>query len=655
MHLILGGVKPLTDSCWAGVSIRTLYTVAAYHGLPATHRSTKAVLTHTLFTRLVAAGLSGRLATLLTLADRALLADLATAMSPALDGGGLRFPWQLTDPRPPATALQPLERLMAFGFVVPVRAAAATWQLVVPAPVAQALTTAVAGLPAVRLDGPPALTLADALADAVTILAWLTTAPAPHAAEGGLTYPTLRRLAGHCAALPGGPRPRYARLHLLHTLLHEAGLLTRHNDRCTPTAAVPAWLDQPPPAQLQTLLHAWAIQPLRATALPPDLPAADVSWPALIAALLSRLAVAPPHPVALPALLAAWTADYGPLLRPPLLHTPRVAPVPAWAEPALVTALLTGPAVLLGLVQTDGRALWVAADVRATGSAATALPAAALPVWQDRTVTVALTAAPALRVALTPWTVQQRTPAGHTYTFTPASLAAGARRHRSYAPLRALLTPHAATLPLALTGLLATHTGLPPFPPRRGGRAAGPPAAPPGGDTALHLILALRRAAETLPDYALRFTQLAADYTAGLAPADQAALEDLWDRLTVPPPDEEQLAPGTRPPAPSAPATIRPALAAAIAAAVPVRIRYYTAGRHAVGWRVVHPLALDPPYLRAYCRRHAANRTFHLDRILALEPVTSHALLPAPVPGLPVTPSAPPAVGLLPDYDDAVA
>ncbi len=653
MRVLLGGVKPLTDSCWAGVSIRTLYTVAAYHGLRASHSVGKAALTQSLFTRLFAAGLGGRLATLLTPADRALLADLTTGVAPALDGAALRFPWQLADPRPPAAALQPLERLMAFGLVLPVRGPD-DCRLLLPAPVAQALTPAVAALPPLPGGGPPAPCLADAVADAVTILAQLAGAPARHAPVGGLDHATLRRLSGHCAALPGGPRRRTARLRLLHTILHEAGLLTLLDGRCTPTAAVPAFLDQPPTTQVQTLLHAWAAGPLPPAALPPDLRAADVPWPALIAALLARLTAVPTHAVALPALLAAWTVDYGPLLRPPLLHTPRVTPLPSLVEPALLTALLTGPAALLGVVQTDGHALRVDLGVRAAESASTGLPSAPPPVLLNLMVTVALTAAPALRVALTPWTVHQRTPDGHCYRFTPASLAQGAHLLGSYRPLRDLLTRHFAALPPALTQLLATHSGLPPQPLRRGARVAPPPAAP-ATDTTLHLILALRRAAETLPDYALRFTQLAESYTVGLTLPNRATLEDLWDRVSAPLPAEEILTAGTPPPPPADPVAIRHALTAAIAAAVPICIRYYTAGRHAIGRRVIHPLALDPPYLTAYCRVRASNRTFHLDRILALEPVTGFALPPTPPPALPVTPTAPPAVGLLPDYDDAVA
>lgn len=656
MHFLAAGVKPLPAGCWATISIRTLYTVAAYHGLEIGHRHSKAQLAQTLIDQLYTELPAAYLASRLTAADQTLLAQVAAGDLPPLDRRTLRWPWQLRAPRPCPVDLQPLERLLAYGFVLPLRRAGQC-VLWVPPAVAQALTALTTPLPTVPRVLPPAPTLTDLVDDAVTILAELAVAPPRHHPGDGLAPPVVRRLARHGAPWPVGLQRRYARVRWLHLLLHQADLLTHSAGCCTLTATVPVFLAQTPGAQAQTLLRAWATVPLSATALPGDLRPADLDWPALLRWLWARLAALPPQAIALTDLTAAWATGYGALLQPPLLRSPLRAAVPAGADAALLRALLAGPLTLWGFVQSDGRYLAPSPSLPADPLGAFTVPTAGdPPQLAGLTITVPAGTAAALRMAVTPWTQHTRTAAGHCYTFTPTTLAQGAQRLGSYRPLRDLLTRHFPAVPTALARLLAAHTGLPPQPRRPAARPPTGCAAAPSPDNVVHLILALRCAAAVTPDYALRFAQLAADGTADLSLAQRADLEDLWERLESPLPAEEPLIAAAARPAPAAALPLRHALLAAIAAAVPVRIRYYTAGRGVISWRVIHPLTLDPPYLTAFCRRRAADRVFRLDRILACEPVAGHALLPPPAPAWPVTPPAPPpvppAVGLRPDYGE---
>jgi hypothetical protein len=197
------------------------------------------------------------------------------------------------------------------------------------------------------------------------------------------------------------------------------------------------------------------------------------------------------------------------------------------------------------------------------------------------------------------------------------------------------------------------------------------PAAPAGAATLTHLVLALRLAGLAAPVYAPAFARLAAELGAQLAPAERATLDDLWAALAPAPAEaaeaEETVPDGELPAGLLAPATVLPLLAAALGTGRALRIHYYSATRQATGWRVIEPLVLEGAYLTAYCRREQANRTFRLDRFLAVEPLGG-TLAPLRAVGRPrrarpPAAPAPPAGGtarapgawLLPDYDDYVA
>ena len=56
-----------------------------------------------------------------------------------------------------------------------------------------------------------------------------------------------------------------------------------------------------------------------------------------------------------------------------------------------------------------------------------------------------------------------------------------------------------------------------------------------------------------------------------------------------------------------------------ITSASPLTIHYYAATTHTISTRCIRPLELRGVYLRAHCQRANAERTFHIDRILAWE------------------------------------
>ena len=60
-------------------------------------------------------------------------------------------------------------------------------------------------------------------------------------------------------------------------------------------------------------------------------------------------------------------------------------------------------------------------------------------------------------------------------------------------------------------------------------------------------------------------------------------------------------------------------IAAALALGTRLQIRYYAASTHTITTRTIRPLATDEEYVRAWCERAVAERTFRLDRIIAIE------------------------------------
>gem|GEM_PF-3024825 len=158
---------------------------------------------------------------------------------------------------------------------------------------------------------------------------------------------------------------------------------------------------------------------------------------------------------------------------------------------------------------------------------------------------------------------------------------------------------------------------------------ASPPAALHPGDAAALLVACAfyqqhaPASAPLLPQPEL-LARLRTCLSRPLDAAVTAALADL-----SPPPLPTRPAP----PSPLSSAEALPILTHALQAYTPIRMTYYTASRDAWSERVVRPLALeqcnDQWYLRAYCLSRQAERTFLVDRIGALVPLTQEQMLPA--------------------------
>ena len=120
------------------VSARTLYTVAYYHELPSRHDIDRLALVDGIAAAMVDKPLAGRLRALLDPTDLLLLERIWRDGAGDVLAESPRFPWQLHRRWPDLATLTPLERLMALGYVLPVRRAGRV-DLEVPAEVSQAL------------------------------------------------------------------------------------------------------------------------------------------------------------------------------------------------------------------------------------------------------------------------------------------------------------------------------------------------------------------------------------------------------------------------------------------------------------------------------------------------------------------------------------
>jgi len=110
---------------------------------------------------------------------------------------------------------------------------------------------------------------------------------------------------------------------------------------------------------------------------------------------------------------------------------------------------------------------------------------------------------------------------------------------------------------------------------------------------------------------------LEARLRAQLTPALQSAVEAGLEALRPPPPPAPPGAWATLPPI-----DLLPTLRAALARQDALEVIYDTGGQGAPSRRTVRPLALEQRagcwYLRAYCSARQAERTFRVDRIVAI-------------------------------------
>jgi proteasome accessory factor C len=145
-------------------------------------------------------------------------------------------------------------------------------------------------------------------------------------------------------------------------------------------------------------------------------------------------------------------------------------------------------------------------------------------------------------------------------------------------------------------------------------------------DEALALVVALRALAD-VPGLDSSGAVQRALATLESAAGDAAGAGGLADRITV------SIRPSSAGPSAGRDAATLAAVNSALERRRAVRMTYYTAGRDAIGERVVDPVRLlfaqGRTYLEAWCRRVEAMRRFRLDRIDALAVLDEAATPPA--------------------------
>lgn len=601
-------------------SLRSLFTLAHYFGLPLAarwHKTTVATFVHT---HLHTPSAREHLRQSLTANDTALVWQVLAARDVVLPPT-VRVPWRLAAPWPSLADLHPLERVMALGCLVPVRSTRGIRVLVPDLLLTYLAPADSPALPAL----PPSPPLTGLLADACVILG-------SHAANTVPPNAVLRHPAQAAA---------------LRAALHNAGLLPDHGTQ----PAVAVWVGMDATRQRSRLLDWWLH-------MPTGDPRLDGWRTAILGWVRETVARYDATQWSLARLREAAEAASAFAQLP---RSERQSVVAAWLVPLLRDA---------GLLRSDG----VIAHLTADGLAwAHNQP---VPVPTPRLPTLGITTSlPTEAPAIIHWMVPQwAEPHGARWRFTTTSLRRGCDQWGSTQPLRRVAQDHALVFSPALTTLLsavdrppsvrlvtrtmlessdstvldgvladgrlarllgsrrsATSITVPPSAlarvvghGRRHGwlAAATPPPAPPPQSAILH-ALALRIAATTTPAYADQFTTLARNAARALSPSDQTDLDDQWAALTAPTTFDttlEPLAASAPPPTSTVDrAELLAAIQGCIIAITTLSLRYYTPTTHAITTRIIRPLALTPPYLRAFCHRAQDERTFHLDRILAID------------------------------------
>jgi len=607
-------------------SVRTLFTLNHYFALPVAARGYKANAVTHIQTHLQTPQAREQLRQALMPSDTALFWSILAARDIVLPPT-VRRPWQLAAPWPALADLQPLERLMALGCLVPTRTPRGL-RVLVPDLLADYLQAITSVSPVVAL--PPSPTGTALLADALLLLGMLAAGHDQHPSavfQHPEHHPRLLAALHHQGLLEHRPDQRTITPGAAVFVGLDAGrqrrrLLTGLTESA-PTAgpALPGWWSG--------MLH-WARRTLARWA--------DTRWS--IATLAEMAEAADPfahHPI----------SERGQVVRDQLI-------------PVLHAA---------GLLRTDGQQAQLTADGLAwADDQPLPLPTPQLPAL-GLIVQLPPEAPAMLQFTLPQWAE----PHGARWRFSAASLASGVAQCGSTQPLRTVLRTFYASIPTALAALIATADQPPTvrlstrtildvasattldtllqnaslgrgisrrlsptsvvIAPHAVARVVGylrrrgllPPdtESPAALRSALVLqALALRIAAASQPAYAAPFTALAHTAFRALTPAEQTDLDDQWHALarTLAPREtvaDQALDPAAAPP-PGTPDRV--ALVAAvhrgITSASLLTMRYYAATTHTISTRTIRPLELRGVYLRAHCQRANAERTFHIDRIL---------------------------------------
>ena len=610
MHYSTRVVKTALATALAHASLRTLFALAHYSRLPRQSREPQAALAARLAPHLLAMTHQWRIRRSLTALDHTTWRELAATTEPMC---APPLPWTWTQPWPDLATLDPVARLAALGGVIPVRRGRHVtlylpheWRSVV------ACTTQ-----------PPSERRLQPSATVTSTLAGLITTAHDHPTDPAATV-------------------RHTRLwqHVLR--------VTGWHDGKRFTTAGGLWLAATPHRQRRMILDALTTRPCLpdlATWHPPD-------WAQVLTALQAHSHCEPDHTLAVDHAFA-------------LLHDhPAWHSVPASQRPTLFRRWLRDTLHPAGLIGYDG--VWL----RWLGWPA--LPPPTLPTWHGRTITLPPTAPLALHHHIRSWCVPLDPT---TWQITPESIRAGLACTGSVQPLLRTCAQWQIAVPAAVRELVLAVAAGPaarlrdetvlhvrdratldalyarPRSARQLGRRLGatsarvapadvaalrrqlvqkglsaptPSDAPASADAcaAITPILALRVTAHQLPLMAAACHAAASPLYHALAPALQAEVDEQWEHLhpTLAPNDADSVLPdGVAPPAAAPYRAVQRVIVAALGTNTRLRMRYYAASTHATTTRTIRPLAYDGEYVRAWCEHAVAERTFRLDRIIAIE------------------------------------
>lgn len=143
------------------------------------------------------------------------------------------------------------------------------------------------------------------------------------------------------------------------------------------------------------------------------------------------------------------------------------------------------------------------------------------------------------------------------------------------------------------------------------------------GDAATQTtIIGLRIAAQHAPALADQFQAHATALLRQLSPAEQSTVEEHWSVIahSFSSMEDETPIPAGSPPPPTLPlSSVERPIDHAQHRQQRLTMRYYAPSTHSITRRTIRPLERNGIYLRAWCERANAERTFRLDRIVQLE------------------------------------
>lgn len=606
-------------------SFRTLYTVARYNTVDVYKRASKAHIADILADALTAESPEAHATRLLNQSDIDSLSTLCQHIARQQEAGQTiidlpptiaitsqtHFPRTLYRQRSqlPLDQLEPIERLMVFGFIIPiVSPPPKTARLLIHSSTAQALLQlhSIMPPPPPTANKPPTLPLAHIAGEAVTILAVLSTQPTHHAPKDPIPGHIMRHLQARSPfatlIVDRNLRPRAIAdaLDIIHTLLHQQGYLSLINGRCLPTSLTPTLLALTAEQMAQCLLRQPDPKPITASTASATLQAPTINRHTIIFPAQS--------PGSLRYQLEAWT-------NPDASHTSTSVDTGSLAYSCTFThssvrqgILLYGsPRPLLTILRRN------------------------FPVIPPSLLDLINSASQLGQVRLASRTLLQ---ANDPHTID---------RLRAYSSIRRSLGPrigphtievrHEAPIRCALhrLGLLDLEQPAHKTPRPAPDLIPAIPGNEPDHEDLFHIVLALRLAQETasasMSAYAPAFARLANRLAQNLGVNHRLTLDEVNVPTDLDASDggETPIDPDVPPISALDPTALHRTLRIAMENGLNVRMRYYTEGRAVTGWRTVQPAHITYQHMAAFCIRSQKERLFRLDRILEIEPLGDYS------------------------------